>query len=497
MLKCSRDNNRSIGIGLMIVRRVFEQRQIAAGTRKVVFHDIKNSLKVSTYKSMNIFNRLHELVVDRKRRSFAELEKHKASFSHSYSGSILLHKIFATKMTHYFSRIERAGFERDLVRVSKAHSIAQSRMTTYRTSLEALTKSTVELKDKFDVLAGNLSDKTVTISTLNDELETLKGENSNLRETLETTIQSSELLRKELESKIVMNLKLNELNNHCTSEFEGLVKKFDKVYKKRKIDKQKNKVLEAEIASLSQSVNRSQQLMPEFEKEINSLTLALKTKDADIHKLNSHINELKTTIRQMDEEANKLRQNQRTNDDSRLKVLQSKVERLFTENDTLRNELKIRDQQIEESQKIFTQAQGANNLELENLRTVVNRLNREKVDYYKEFSLQNERFQATLKEKDRLSKISQALEEKIEQYETQLQEYKEMIERIMSKQNDSQIYHPKDNSTLNHVSFVSNKSDRERYSILQPDADPLYPDSTEEILERVSKIREKYEKRIL
>lgn len=237
--------------------------------------------------------------------------------------------------------------------------------------------------------------------------------------------------------------------------------------------------------------------MPEFEKEINSLTLALKTKDADIHKLNSHINELKTTIRQMDEEANKLRQNQRTNDDSRLKVLQSKVERLFTENDTLRNELKIRDQQIEESQKIFTQAQGANNLELENLRTVVNRLNREKVDYYKEFSLQNERFQATLKEKDRLSKISQALEEKIEQYETQLQEYKEMIERIMSKQNDSQIYHPKDNSTLNHVSFVSNKSDRERYSILQPDADPLYPDSTEEILERVSKIREKYEKRIL
>jgi len=150
LLKCSRDNNRSIGIGLMIVRRVFEQRQIAAGTRKVVFHDIKNSLKVSTYKSMNIFNRLHELVVDRKRRSFAELEKHKASFSHSYSGSILLHKIFATKMTHYFSRIERAGFERDLVRVSKAHSIAQSRMTTYRTSLEALTKSTVELKDKFD-----------------------------------------------------------------------------------------------------------------------------------------------------------------------------------------------------------------------------------------------------------------------------------------------------------------------------------------------------------
>ena len=76
-----------------------------------------------------------------------------------------------------------------------------------------------------------------------------------------------------------------------------------------------------------------------------------------------------------------------------------------------------------------------------------------------------------------------------------MQKYKEMIECLTAKRSGEFGENSREKANVGHVSFVSAKSEREKVSLLD-DRNEKLEDSVDDILQRVSKIREKYEKRV-
>ncbi len=372
--------------------------------------------------------------------------------------------------------------------------LAQSQLAIFRANLDAISSNLTDLRARFAKNSSELIEKETTINSLISSLNSARIENNGLSDTLNEIVYSSEILKKEFENSISLNSKLNALKTDLLAEFESLQTKYNKNRQKRRNEKQSNQELKAEVVSLGETVSRGQQLVCQFEKEITSLNMTLKSKENDFKRMETQNGDMKAKIKELEADILKSKHNHKNNEESRTRVLQCKVERLFEENEALRSELRNREHQVDESQKIFTQAKTVHSNELDDLKNTVHRLNKEKIDFFKDMTLLNDKYQVAIREKEKMTKISKGLENKVEEYESQMQNYKEIIEKITSKESDSYLYSAKEKANLGQISFVSGKSDREKFSILAEKEQGL-GESTEDILQRVTKIREKYEKK--
>lgn len=375
----------------------------------------------------------------------------------------------------------------------KKVSEIQSNFEVLQKEFQKAIKSNQSLSKNYEELKTELEKQNANILKIENEKENQKAEISKLKLNIlenskcilksETNIKQSLTFQDTLKSTIITQ----------QSAFEKISLKLQK--KNTKIEK-----LNSEITKKSEQVNiqsdnfeKSHKSGLALQKNILILTENSREQEKVIHKKDSEIGQLTIQLKTQSEETTRVKNEKSKSEESRINSLQTKLDLLFRENEAIKLEASQQQTLFSENHKSTTLNRNALANENKELKSSISKLNKEKIDFFRDLSVLNDRYQALLAQQDDKNKVIRDYENKLEEYEEQLQKCKVIIEQL-TQQGKASFEHNQFGFETQEVSFVSSKSNREKFSVKGSRGEKELEDSHDDIMKRVSKIHEKYAK---
>lgn len=365
----------------------------------------------------------------------------------------------------------------------------QNNFQFVQTEIQNTEKEKHELSQSLLAMTTQKENLSKNVQSLQKQVEVLTLKNQNCETNL--ILNSKSLIS--LQDQLNSSLQFQELMKSAIIDLKAANKKLIKKLtrsetKLQETEFQHNEMFEQSKSNEKDLENRAKTIA-NLQKDVLALSENSKEKDNEIKRKDQEVFKLNNLLLSKTAEISKIKDEKNLNEEARIRSLQNKLDNVFNENEELKSELQKHKSFLQETQKSASSSKSQLSIENMDLKSTIAKMNKEKLVFFRELSLLNDKYQKLEHEKEESAKTLNTYQSKLEEYEHQLQKCKVIIEEL-TKTPRNVLF-----SQDHEVSFVSSKSNREKFSIKNANPEVIEDDdSHDDIMKKVNQIHEKYAK---